>query len=77
MGDAKRRGTREQRIAQSIEREATEKARKKAKHDAWWASLTEEQREAEIKAMREREDRLAKGRQTMAVMHAIARMGRR
>lgn len=72
MGDAKRRGTREQRIVQSIAREAAEKARKKAEAEAWWASLTPEQREEEIKALRERENRLTEGRKVMAALYGLA-----
>ncbi len=72
MGEAKRRGSREERITQSIEREATEEARKKAESEEWWASLTEEQREEEIRTMRKRKARLVEGRKVMAAVHGLA-----
>lgn len=72
MGEAKRRGSREERITQSIEREATEEARKKAEAEAWWANLTEEQREEEIRTMRKRKARLAEGQKVMSAVYGLA-----
>lgn len=48
MGQAKQRGTREERIVQSIK--ATHRKKEKAKKaaDVWWESLTEEEQQAEL-----------------------------
>jgi Spy/CpxP family protein refolding chaperone len=44
MGQAKRRGTREERVAQSIERQAAEKEARIQRDKEMWAAMTPEQR---------------------------------
>lgn len=56
MGEAKRRGTREQRIVQSRERAAAEKESKRAEAQAWWDSLTDEQKAEEKEKLRKGEN---------------------
>jgi len=56
MGDAKNRGTREQRVAQAIERKKAENEKNRAAAQAWWEGLTEEQREEEKKKAKEKRD---------------------
>lgn len=67
MGEAKRRGTYEQRIDQSKARAAAEKERKRAEAQAWWDGLTDEQKEAE-------KEKLKKGHNTMLTMMSLAGM---
>ncbi len=68
MGQAKRRGNREERIAQSIERKAQEEAERQRRHQEWWDSLTPEQQEAWLKN-RER------GRRAMRLFGAMSLLG--
>jgi len=64
MGQAKNRGTREQRIAQSIENtRLKEEADKQAAKD-WWESLTDEEQQAERKKRRQ-------GKQAMRNFHLM------
>lgn len=56
MGEAKRRGTYEQRVTQSRERAAAEKERKRAEAQAWWDSLTDEQKAAEKEKLKKGEN---------------------
>jgi len=78
MGQAKNRGTREQRIAQSVERqrleaEEVERAKERRRQEAreWWASLTPEQQAAERRKERKRQD----SRMVLAAMMAMAESG--
>lgn len=52
MGQAKNRGTREQRIVQSIESEQLKKAEAKREVREWWESLTEEEQQAGLEKYR-------------------------
>jgi hypothetical protein len=65
MGEAKRRGTYEQRVAQSRERAAAEKERKRAEAQAWWDGLTDEQKAAE-------KEKLKKGKETLLTLLGMA-----
>lgn len=65
MGEAKRRGTREERIVQSRERAAAEKERKHAEAQAWWDGLTDEQKAEE-------KEKMKKGKQSLMTAMAIA-----
>lgn len=73
MGEAKRRGTREQRIEQRIRMGKAWDAAVKAAEDARWEALTPEQRQEELKAKRQRKERTAKFHQMMAMAMAIGR----
>lgn len=48
MGQAKRRGTREERVAQSIERQAEEKEERIRREKEIWEAMTPEQRAAHL-----------------------------
>lgn len=65
MGEAKRRGTYEQRVKQSLARAVAEKERKRAEAQAWWDSLTDEQKAAE-------QEKMKKGHNTMLTMLSLA-----
>ena len=55
MGQAKRRGTFEERRQQSIDRAEAERLERQRKAQEWWDSLTPEQQEAERKKRRKRD----------------------
>lgn len=57
MGEAKRRGTREQRMAQSIERQRVQNERRRQEARDWWESLTPE--EKNIERQKRRKARMA------------------
>lgn len=67
MGEAKRRGTYEQRVKQSLARAVAEKERKRAAAQAWWDSLTDEQKAAE-------QEKVKKGKDSMLTLLALAGM---
>lgn len=67
MGEAKRRGTYEQRIDQSKARAIAEKERKRAAAQAWWDGLTDEQKKAE-------QEKVKKGKDSMLALLALAGM---
>jgi hypothetical protein len=67
MGAAKQRGTREERIAQAVERDREAKEARIAAERARWEALTPEQREAERAAE-------ARARRRILEMHAMAAM---
>jgi hypothetical protein len=72
MGDANRRGTREDRIVQIIARKALAEEAKKEEARQWWAGLTDEEKEAQRKKWREDDKRKTNARMTLAVMMGIA-----
>jgi hypothetical protein len=55
MGQAKRRGTFEERLQQSIDRNEAERLERQRKTQEWWDSLTPEQKDAEREKRRKRE----------------------
>lgn len=67
MGEAKRRGTYEQRVAQSRDRAAEKKERERAKAQAWWDSLTDEQKADE-------KEKLKKGKESLLTLLGMAAM---
>jgi hypothetical protein len=52
MGQAKKRGTKEERIAQSIARKEAEDSERRRKVAEWWQSLSPEEQEAQINKMK-------------------------
>jgi hypothetical protein len=67
MGRARERGTREERIAQSIDRDRADKAARAAAEQARWDALTTEQQEAEVAERRRRKE----SRKTMLALTAM------
>lgn len=65
MGEARRRGTYEQRVSQSAARAAVEKERKRAKAQAWWDGLTDEQKAAE-------KEKMKKGKESLLALLGMA-----
>lgn len=59
MGQAKKRGTFEERRQQSIDRAEAERMERQRKAQEWWDSLTPEQQEAEREKRRKRESGMA------------------
>lgn len=67
MGRAKERGTREERIAQSIANKAAEIERKKVEAKAWWDSLTKDEKEAQREKWAKQDKASAQARAIMAL----------
>ena len=59
MGQARRRGTFEERRQQAIDRAKAEKQERQRKAKEWWDSLTPEQQESELEKRRKRESSMA------------------
>jgi hypothetical protein len=59
MGQAKQRGTFEERRQQSIDRAEAERMERQRKAQEWWDSLTPEQQEAEREKRRKRQSGMA------------------
>ena len=57
MGQAKKRGTYEQRVTQSVERTEAEKAERAIRELERWNTLTPEQQHEEVVRHRQREER--------------------
>jgi hypothetical protein len=54
MGDAKRLGSREEQISQSVAATRARQAAEVAEAEAWWAGLTEAEQAADLATLRER-----------------------
>jgi len=74
MGQARNRGTRSQRVAQSIEAtRLKEEADKQAAED-WWESLTDDEQQAELKEYRAGKRKSGKIRAIMGALTGISRI---
>jgi hypothetical protein len=67
MGEAKRRGTYEQRVEQSRTRAIAREQKARDEAQAWWDSLTDEQKEAEKEKVRKGKASRLKAMQLMAL----------
>lgn len=70
MGQARNRGTREDRIAQSVERKRLRREALEADEIARWEALSDEQREDERERKRQRHRRVA---ELMAMVSVVSR----
>jgi hypothetical protein len=75
MGEAARRGTRDERIAQAQERERAAKEARAAEARAWWESLTEEERAAKRDEWATQDAKRDRTRAMLAAMQLAARRG--
>ena len=71
MGQAKRRGSFEDRVKQSIEAREAKIEETKRKAQEWWESLTLEQKAAEIEKMQKRERARKRALQLLALSSAF------
>lgn len=72
MGEAKRRGTRDERTAQSIQAARAKEIAEREEAQRWWASLTDEERELELERKRHRAESHSKVMRLFGIANALS-----